>query len=178
MTTYSFTLELSEQELWSVEEALKFYVTPEAAKLRAERPDLVRYAGLEHIYRILGTKKLYDQPQLTSSSSFVFLGNNSESDESHYQFVDMFSTISQAEKFILIEEVANALLVDPLPEFESAVFAQLFHSPTFQQRVINQLYEMVLSDTHLIKSILNVPKHAYWFHEQVAKKIHSKYLGT
>ena len=66
MTTYSFTVELSEQELWSVEEALKFYVTPEAAKLRAERPDLVRYAGLEHIYRILGTKKLYDQPQLST----------------------------------------------------------------------------------------------------------------
>ena len=178
MTTYSFTVELSEQELWSVEEALKFYVTPEAAKLREERPDLVRYAGLEHIYRILGTKKLYDQPQLTSTSSFVFSGSNSESNDSSDQFVDMFPTISQAEKLILIDQVAKALLADPLPEFESAVFSQLFHSPAFQQRVINQLYEMVLSDTHLIKSILNVQKHTYWFHEQVAKKIHSKYLDA
>ena len=101
MTTYSFTIELSEQELWSVEEALKFYVTPEAAKLREERPDLVRYAGLEHIYRILGTKKLYDQPQLTSTSSFVFSGNISETDDSSDKFVDMFPTITQAEKFIL-----------------------------------------------------------------------------
>jgi hypothetical protein len=176
MTTYSFTVELSEQELWSVEEALKFYVTPEATKLREERPDLVRYAGLDHIHRILGTKKLYDQPNLTSTSSFVLSGGNSESDESQDQFFDKFDTISLAEKLILIDQVATALQAEPLPEFEGAVFSQLVHSPTFQQRVIHQLYDMVLSDTHLIKSILNVPKHAYWFQEQVAMKIHSKYM--
>lgn len=175
MTTYSFTVELSEQELWSVEEALKFYVTPEAAKLREERPDLVRYAGLEHIYRILGTKKLYDQPQLSSTSSFVFSSHNNDSDEPFDQFVDSFPLTSQEEKTVLVDQVATALLVDPLPEFECTVFSQLFHSPAFRQRVRNQLYEMVLSDTPLIKSILKVPKHAYWFHEQVAKKIYSKY---
>lgn len=176
MTTYSFTVELSEQELWSVEEALKFYVTPEAAKLREERPDLVRYAGLDHIHRILGTKKLYDQPHLTSTSSFVLSGGESESVERQDQDVERFSAISQAEKLILIDQVAHALMVDPLPEFESADLSQLFNSPTFQQRVIGHLYEMVRSDAHLIKSILNVPRLAYWFHEQVAMKIYSTHI--
>lgn len=71
MTTYSFTVELSEQELWSVEEALKFYMTPEAQKLREERPDLVRYASEGHIHNILDSKKLYGRPELTSTSTFV-----------------------------------------------------------------------------------------------------------
>ena len=75
MTTYSFTVELSEQELWSVEEALKFYVTPEATQLRIDRPELVKYSGVGHIRKILDSKKLYGQPELTSTSSFVFSGD-------------------------------------------------------------------------------------------------------
>ena len=72
MTTYSFTVELSEQELWSVEEALKFYVTPEAIQLRIDHPELVKYSGVGHIQRILDIKKLYGQPELNSTSSFIF----------------------------------------------------------------------------------------------------------
>ena len=72
MTTYSFTVELSEQELWSVEEALKFYVTPEAIQLRIDHPELVKYSGVGHIHKILDSKKLYGQPELTSTSTFVF----------------------------------------------------------------------------------------------------------
>jgi hypothetical protein len=72
MTTYSFTVELSEQELWSVEEALKFYISPQATQLRIEHPELVKYSGVGHIHKILDSKKLYGQPELTSTSSFVF----------------------------------------------------------------------------------------------------------
>jgi hypothetical protein len=75
MTTYSFTVELSEQELWSVEEALKFYLTPEATQLRIDRPELVKYSSVGQIHKILDSKKLYGQPELTSSSSFVFTGD-------------------------------------------------------------------------------------------------------
>ena len=75
MTTYSFTVELSEQELWSVEEALKFYLTPEATQLRIDHPDLVTYASEGHIHKILDSNKLYGQPQLNSTSSFVFSGD-------------------------------------------------------------------------------------------------------
>ena len=72
MTTYNFTVELSEQELWSVEEALKFYISPQATQLRIEHPELVKYSGVGHIQRILESKKLYAQTELTSTSSFVF----------------------------------------------------------------------------------------------------------
>ena len=75
MTTYSFTVELSEQELWSVEEALKFYLSPEAIQLRIDHPELVKYSGVGHIQRILDSKKLYCQPELNSTSSFVFSGD-------------------------------------------------------------------------------------------------------
>ena len=75
MTTYSFTVELSEQELWSVEEALKFYISPKATQLRIDHPELVKYSGVDHIQRILDSKKLYGQPELTSTSSFVFSGD-------------------------------------------------------------------------------------------------------
>jgi len=57
--------------LWSVEEALKFYVTPEATQLRIDRPELVKYSGVGHIHKILDSKKLYGQSELTSTSSFV-----------------------------------------------------------------------------------------------------------
>jgi hypothetical protein len=33
MTTYHFDLSLDEQEFWAIEEAMKFYLTPEAKKL-------------------------------------------------------------------------------------------------------------------------------------------------
>jgi hypothetical protein len=72
MTTYSFTVELSEQEMWSVEEALKFYISPQASQLRIDHPELVKYSGVAHIHKILDSKKLYGQPELTSTSSFVF----------------------------------------------------------------------------------------------------------
>ena len=75
MTTYSFTVELSEQELWSVEEALKFYISPQATQLRIDQPELVKYSGVGHIHKILDSKKLYGQPELTSTSSFVFSGD-------------------------------------------------------------------------------------------------------
>ena len=75
MTTYSFTVELSEQELWSVEEALKFYISPQATQLRIDHPELVKYCGVGHIQKILDSKKLYGQPELTSTSSFVFSGD-------------------------------------------------------------------------------------------------------
>lgn len=75
MTTYSFTVELSEQELWSVEEALKFYISPQATQLRIDHPELVKYSGVGHIQKILDSKKLYVQPELTSTSSFVFSGD-------------------------------------------------------------------------------------------------------
>ena len=71
MTTYSFTVELSEQELWSVEEALKFYISPKATQLRIDNPELVTYASEGHIHKILDSNKLYGQPELTSTSSFV-----------------------------------------------------------------------------------------------------------
>ena len=71
MTTYSFTVELSEQEMWSIEEALKFYVTPEAIQLRIDNPELVAYASEGHIHKILDSNKLYGQPELNSTSSFV-----------------------------------------------------------------------------------------------------------
>lgn len=71
MTTYSFTVELSEQELWSVEEALKFYLSPEAIQLRIDNPELVTYASEGHIHKILDSNKLYGQPELNSTSSFV-----------------------------------------------------------------------------------------------------------
>ena len=75
MTTYSFTVQLSEQEMWSVEDALKFYISPQATKLRLDHPELVKYSGLGHIHKILDSKKLYGQPELTSTSSFVFSGD-------------------------------------------------------------------------------------------------------
>ncbi len=75
MTTYRFAVELSEQELWSVEEALKFYVTPEATQLRIDRPELMKYSGVGHIQRILDSERLYGQPDLTSTSSFVCTGD-------------------------------------------------------------------------------------------------------
>ena len=75
MTTYSFTVELSEQELWSVEEALKFYISPQATQLRIEHPELVKYSGVGHIHKILDSKKLYGHPELTSTSSLVFSGD-------------------------------------------------------------------------------------------------------
>jgi hypothetical protein len=34
MTTYSSAITLTETELWAVEAAMKFYVTPDAKKLR------------------------------------------------------------------------------------------------------------------------------------------------
>ena len=71
MTTYSFTVELSEQELWSVEEALKFYISPKATQLRIDNPELVTYASEGNIHKILDSNKLYCQPELTSTSSFV-----------------------------------------------------------------------------------------------------------
>jgi hypothetical protein len=177
MTTYSFTVELSEQELWSVEEALKFYMTPEAQKLREERPDLVRYAGLGHIKRILETRKLYEKSHMTSTSSFVFSRPQRESQEPVDQFIDLFPTITQFDKDELIEEVAVALLREPLPEFESGNLSQLIHSPSFEQLVLNQLMGMMQSDAHLIKSILNEQKHRYWFNEMVAKQIRKKQLN-
>ena len=75
MTTYSFTVELSEQEMWSVEEALKFYISPQANQLRIDHPELVKYSGVRHIHKILDSKKLYGQSELTSTSSFVFSGD-------------------------------------------------------------------------------------------------------
>jgi hypothetical protein len=174
MTTYSFTVELSEQEMWSVEEALKFYMTPEADKLREERPDLVRYAGFAHIRRILETKKLYEKSNMTSTSSFVFSGSQRESQEPFNQFSDLFSTITESEKDKLIEEVAVALLRNPLPEFESADLSQVIHSPNFQNVVLNQLFDMMQGEVNLIKSILNEPKHKYWFYEMVANQIRKK----
>lgn len=71
MTTYSFTVELSEQELWSVEEALKFYISSKATQLRIDNPDLVTYASEGHIHKILDSNKLYCQPEMNSTSSFV-----------------------------------------------------------------------------------------------------------
>jgi len=71
MTTYRFAVELSEQEAWSIEEALKFYITVEAAELRNSCPDLTRYYGIDHIHKILESRKLFGQPKLFSSSSFV-----------------------------------------------------------------------------------------------------------
>ena len=75
MTTYRFTFELSEQELWSVEEALKFYISFKATQLRIDNPELVTYASEGHIHKILDSNKLYGQPELTSASSFVFSGD-------------------------------------------------------------------------------------------------------
>jgi hypothetical protein len=72
MTTYSFTVEFTEQEMWSVEQALKFYLTPEAAQLRKDHPELDKYAASVHAREILATKKLNGQPHMTSTSSFVF----------------------------------------------------------------------------------------------------------
>lgn len=40
MTTYSSNVSLSETELWALETAMKFYVTPEAKKLRDDNPEL------------------------------------------------------------------------------------------------------------------------------------------
>lgn len=40
MTTYSSAITLTETELWAVEAAMKFYVTPDAKKLREANPEL------------------------------------------------------------------------------------------------------------------------------------------
>jgi hypothetical protein len=81
MTTYSFTVDLTEQEMWSVEQALKFYLTPEATQLRMDHPELDKYSATFHAREILATKKLYGQPQMTSSSSFVFSSEERSSGE-------------------------------------------------------------------------------------------------
>jgi hypothetical protein len=114
---------------------------------------------------------------MTSTSSFVFSRPQRESQEPVDQFSDLFPTITQFDKDELIEEVAVALLRDPLPEFESANLSQLIHSPSFEQLVLNQLMDMMQGDAHLIKSILIEQKHRYWFNEMVAKQIRKKQLN-
>ena len=45
MTTYSTTVTLSETEMWALEAAMKFYVTPEATQLREDNPELQPWYG-------------------------------------------------------------------------------------------------------------------------------------
>ncbi len=178
MTTYSFTVELTEQEMWSVEQALKFYLTPEATQLRKVHPELDKYSASIHAREILATKKLCSQPEMTSTSSFFFSRSVERSDDSLHQFVDSFASISQLEKDKLINDVAVALLRDPMPEFECVDLSQLIHSPAYEQRVLDQLFDMLLKDSLLIRIILKVPKHRYWFNEMVAKKIREKQMNV
>jgi len=171
MTTYSFTVELSEQEAWSVEEALKFYLTPEAIKLREERPDLVQYAAVENVYRLVGEKRIFDNQKFTSSSSFTC------SNEIDVEFIDNFSSIPKSVKDLLIDDVSNAILNDSFPDLQSRVLLQVIHSPEFKNRIFNELIERLSSDTPLITTLLRFPRHMYWFQEMVAIEIQEKQLS-
>lgn len=71
MTTYHFDLSLNEQEFWAIEEAMKFYLTPEAQKLREEKPELTRYAAEWKLKELLQNGKLYEGRSMSSTSSFV-----------------------------------------------------------------------------------------------------------
>ena len=171
MTTYSFTVELSEQEAWSVEEALKFYVTPEARQLREECPDLVQYAAVENVYRLIGEKRLFDNQKLNSSSSF------SGSNEMDVEFIDNFSSISKSEKDLLIDDISTAMLDNSFPDLKSRFLLQVIHSPEFKNRIFNELIERLSSDTPLITTLLRFPRHMYWFQEMVAIEIREKQLS-
>lgn len=71
MTTYRFDLSLNEQEFWAIEEAMKFYLTPEAQALRKEKPELTRYAAEWKLREIFQSGKLYEGRSVASTSSFV-----------------------------------------------------------------------------------------------------------
>ena len=70
MTTYGFKLDLDEQELWAIKEAMEFYLTSEATELRKKNPHLVRYAATIKLNELLTSGKLYSGVQLLSTNSF------------------------------------------------------------------------------------------------------------
>jgi hypothetical protein len=70
MTTYAFNLSLDEQEFWAIKEAMKFYLTSEAAELRMKNPHLVEYAADINLRKMLSTGRIYQDVQPKSWNSF------------------------------------------------------------------------------------------------------------
>jgi len=70
MTTYGFNLNLDEQEFWAIKEAMRFYLTSEAAELRKKNPHLAEYAAEINLRKMLSTGRLYQDVQPKSWNSF------------------------------------------------------------------------------------------------------------
>jgi hypothetical protein len=70
MTTYGFNLNLDEQELWAIKEAMEFYLSTEAKELRKKNPHLVKYAADIKLNELLSSGKLFKGIQLHSSNNF------------------------------------------------------------------------------------------------------------
>jgi hypothetical protein len=70
MTTYSFTLNLDEQEFWAIKEAIDFYLTNEAEDLRRNHPHLVKYAAAVRLKELLSSGKLYENIETLSTNNF------------------------------------------------------------------------------------------------------------
>ena len=70
MTTYDFNLNLDEQELWAIKEAMEFYLSTEAKELRKKNPYLVKYAADIKLNELLSSGKLFKEMQLRSSNNF------------------------------------------------------------------------------------------------------------
>ncbi len=72
MTTYSSNVCLSETELWALEAAMKFYVTPEAKKLREGSPELQSW----YLHAEMKLKEMLDSEVLREG---LFMSSTSSS---------------------------------------------------------------------------------------------------
>ncbi len=71
MTTYSYQVSFDDSEIIAVKAALEFYLLPEVQSFMEKNSDLNIINYFHRIKKIIDDKKLYENVDLTSTSSFL-----------------------------------------------------------------------------------------------------------
>lgn len=144
MTTYSFNLDLEEQEFWAIKEAIDFYLTDEAIDLRKKQPHLVKYAADVRLKKLLATGKLYEKIETISTNNFREISEN-----------DFFKSKNQVSfQPTLFDLVFEQLRSDPqlLESARSPSLEMFLNDPLLSQLVLNALLDLLEKSQEFVKN--------------------------
>lgn len=139
MTTYGFNLNLDEQELWAIKEAMEFYLTTEARDLRKKNPYLVKYAADIKLNELLSSGKLYKDMQLYSSNNFEHLSRQhvSSANEEESLFAIVIQQLKSNSKILSLTDT-------PITDM-------FLHSPTISKLINNCIIDCLDSPNASIR---------------------------
>lgn len=146
MSSFSYNVSFNEEEVIALKDALEFYVSEEAMLQLSSK----ERKGAPYHYRKI--KELLDKFKSYENAHFVSSKVNLTKRDSFIE--EFFHDFSDVEKIDLLEDVEVKLLSKaPLNEFDGADNLQIIMSPSFQQRVLDVLIELIPTHTKFVKEI-------------------------